>query len=217
MKTIQQQDKENIALQEELKNAPDSPSKAEPDPIHTKPVKTAPLPPLAPSASPSTPVNNEDLQLAKQLGYTPSQLSLVKRTVAKGATNDELAMFIHIAKKANLDPFLKEIWFIKYKGGETIMMTGRDGFLSIAQNSKEFEGLQSAAVYEGDEFKVDYTNPDDIKIKHITNPFQKEAGKIVGAWARVKRKNCIDTVEIVEFRHYAKTYAGRKSMWDMFP
>ena len=150
-------------------------------------------------------------------GYTQEQLALIKRTVAKDATNDELAMFLHISKKAGLDPFMKEIWFVKYKGGETLMMTGRDGFLSIAQKSGEFQGLQSAAIYEGDEFSIDYSNPQDIKINHKTNPFKKEAGKIVGAWARTKRLNCIDTVEIVDFKDYYKSFAGKKSMWDKYP
>ena len=149
-------------------------------------------------------------------GFTAEQLALIKRTVAKDASNDELQMFLHIAKKAGLDPFLKEIWFIKYRSGETIMMTGRDGFLSIAQKSGEFQGLQSAAIYEGDEFSIDYSNPIDIKIKHITNPFKKEAGKIVGGWARAARKNCIDTVEIVEWKNYYKPFAGKISMWDKF-
>ena len=149
-------------------------------------------------------------------GFTSEQLALVKRTVANGATDDELRMFLHIAKKSGLDPFLKEMYFIKYRGGETIMMTGRDGFLSIAQKSGEFNGLQSAAIYEGDEFSVDYSNPKDIKIKHITNPFKKEAGKIVGGWARASRKDCIDTVEVVNWKDYYKTFAGKVSMWDKF-
>lgn len=126
-------------------------------------------------------------------------------------------MFLHVAKKAGLDPFLKEIWFVKYRGGETLMMTARDGLLSIAQRSGEFNGLQSAAIYENDEFSVDYSNPEDIKIQHISKPLTKERGNIVGGWARSRRKNCIDTVSVVDFNTYKKTFVGKKSMWDLFP
>lgn len=160
---------------------------------------------------------NSETAIKKAFGYTKEQIDLVKRTVAKDATNDELAMFMHIAKKTGLNPFLKEIWFYKDNKGNTIMMTGRDGFLTIAQKSGEFEGIQSAAIYEGDEFLVDYSNPSDIKINHKTNPFKKEAGKIVGAWARSKRKGCIDTVEIVSDKDYHKSYAKFESTWDKFP
>ena len=52
-------------------------------------------------------------QVAAAPGLTPAQIELVKRTVAKGATDDELQMFLHLANKYNLDPFAKEIWFIK--------------------------------------------------------------------------------------------------------
>ena len=41
---------------------------------------------------------------------TAEQIELMKRTVAKGATDDELRMFLHLAHKYDLDPFAKEIW-----------------------------------------------------------------------------------------------------------
>ena len=43
-----------------------------------------------------------------------NKLDLIKRTVARGATNDEFQMFMHRANIYKLDPILKEIWFIKY-------------------------------------------------------------------------------------------------------
>ena len=47
--------------------------------------------------------------------WSEEQVALVKRTVAKDATNDELKMFLHLSGKYNLDPFAKEIWFLKAK------------------------------------------------------------------------------------------------------
>jgi len=202
---IEDQDKENIVLQNDLKQTPKTNSKEIKSKKDTKPQ------PIIKNALESVVSKNTAIK-----GLSSEQISLIKRTVAKDATNDELAMFIHIAKKAGLDPFLKEVWFIKYKGGETIIMTGRDGFLSIAQKSKTFAGIQSAAIYEGDTFSIDYSDPNDIKIKHISNPFKKEAGKILGAWARSSRTGCIDTVELVNWKDYYKSFAGKISMWDKF-
>ncbi|SNY38595.1 RecT family protein, partial [Orenia metallireducens] len=53
---------------------------------------------------------------------------VLKRTVAKAATNDEFEMFMHLAKQYGLDPFQKEIFFWKYDKDPTIM-TSRDGYL----------------------------------------------------------------------------------------
>lgn len=149
--------------------------------------------------------------IVKREQFTGSQLALITRTVAKGASEDELKMFLHISKKAGLDPFLKEIYFYKDGKGNSIMLTSRDGFLSIAQKSGEFTGLQSASVYENDDFSIDYsTNTINHKAK------QKDRGNIIGAWAKSFRKNCEPNITYVDFATYKKTDASW-SPWTKYP
>ena len=43
--------------------------------------------------------------------YTREQIETIKNTVANGATDSELQMFMHVAQTYGLDPFLKEIYY----------------------------------------------------------------------------------------------------------
>lgn len=83
---------------------------------------------------------------SKQPAYTQEQLALIKRTVAVGATNDELMMFLHVAKKSKLDPFLRQIHFVKRAGKGTIQV-GIDGYRAIADRTGQYAG-NSEPAYE---------------------------------------------------------------------
>jgi phage recombination protein Bet len=166
-------------------------------------------------------------------GYTtPEQIELIKNTVAKGATNDELAMFLTIANKYQLDPFLKEIWFIKrakkvqdnngqwnykrlpsgeidYSGAETTIYSSRDGYLKIAQRDPNFDGIASCTVYEKDDFQI---SPVQGEIKHT---FAKgNRGAIIGAYAVVLHKNRKPCVVYVPFLEYND---AKSTTWQKYP
>lgn len=86
--------------------------------------------------------------------YTPNQLALIKRTVANGATNDELAMFLHVAKKSGLDPFMRQIHFVKRKtkdGEVGAIQTGIDGYRTMAARSGEHAGTDDAIFETGED------------------------------------------------------------------
>jgi len=75
---------------------------------------------------------------------TPEQVALVKRTIAPAATDDELALFIETANQAGLNPFAREIYFVKYhsKSGpdKVSIITGIDGHRKFAERSAEYLG-----------------------------------------------------------------------------
>ena len=140
----------------------------------------------------NTPANIVEVKAAvkevEPLDYSPKQIALVKATVAKNATDDELRMFMHLAKKTNLDPFLKEIYFIKTqpKDGrdpQVINIVSRDGMKKIAKMSGVDGGVRSAAVYENDGFSMDLANGE---VKHVITDINNR-GKLIGAWALVYR------------------------------
>lgn len=68
-------------------------------------------------------------------------INTLKQTVAIGATDAEFAMFSEFCKSTGLNPFKKEIWFIK-AGGRVQIMTGINGFLAIANSHPQYDGLE---------------------------------------------------------------------------
>ena len=85
---------------------------------------------------------------------TRAQLDLIKRTIAKGANDDELKMFLQVCKGAQLNPFLKQVFLVprwdSREGKETrSIQVSIDGFRSIAESSGQYAGNEDP-IFKGE-------------------------------------------------------------------
>jgi phage recombination protein Bet len=82
---------------------------------------------------------------AQQPGLSHDQARLLKDTICKGATDEELKLFVEVCRHKNLSPFARQIHPIKRWDaalGREVMtfQVGIDGFRLIAQRSGKYEG-----------------------------------------------------------------------------
>ncbi|MHC1575978.1 MAG: RecT family recombinase [Methanosarcinaceae archaeon] len=130
------------------------------------------------------------------VNYTRDQIETIKNTVAKGISDSELQMFMHISQTYGLDPFLKEIF---YSPQLKTIITSRDGYLKVAQRDPNFDGIQSMAVCENDDFEIDVANH---TVKH---KFGKgDRGEVIGAWAIVYKNGCKPVISYADYKEYNK-------------
>lgn len=143
--------------------------------------------------------------LAKKL---ESKRQTIKNTVAKKATDDELDMFMHLAKEYNLDPFQGEIYFWKFGKKDPTIMTSRDGYLKIANQHPAFDGMDSGVIYPGDDFKK---TADGVEHSLDISNMGKQP---IGAYAVVYRSDReVPTRVIIPFKDYNKD----NKVWNNYP
>ena len=112
----------------------------------------------------------------------PKMLTQIKETYGKNLTETEWTLFIGLGKATKLNPFLREIWAVKYGSNAASVFVGRDGYRRSAQAHPEYEYHYVMAVYSKDTFKI--TNGE---VEHDFN--LADRGLLVGAYCVVKRKS----------------------------
>ncbi len=130
---------------------------------------------------------------------TESQIRTLVATVAPGASDDELAAFFWHARRRGLDPFLKQVHFVKRRrriqkpdgswGYEeyAVHQTGIDGFRVIANRAKGPDGRPLLA---------------GIK----RGPIKDGQGRLIGGWAEVYRHDWREPARVeLPFDEYVQT------------
>ena len=103
--------------------------------------------------------------------YSGEEITLLKETYAKGASEQEFGLLMQLAKTYQLDPFTRQIWLVKYPGSPAQIFAGRDGYLAIAHKSGQFDGIESGSRINEEGDVVGYCT---VWRKDMSRPFHVE-------------------------------------------
>lgn len=136
----------------------------------------------------------ENKEITTQAVLNQDQLNLIKSSIAKGATDDELKLFLHQCSRLGLDPLAKQVHFVKYGNNPGTVVIGVDGFRLVAARTGKHDGTERGVLRDKD-------------------------GKVTYGWAKIFRKDWSHPAyEEVPIDEYYKTgYNGKPSMWDKMP
>ncbi len=146
---------------------------------------------------------NKEIEIWKE----KKGIDAIRDVFGRGLSNSEFEILCQIGKATNLNPFLKEIWAVKYGNSPASIFIGRDGYRKVAQDHPDYDYHFSDTVYENDDFLVK-----EGVVKHGYTV--KNRGEIKGAYCIIKRKSSSKSVfNFVAFSEYSTG----KSLWEKKP
>src|SRR5512141_663234 len=95
----------------------------------------------------SQPLKDNGLQYG--VDFDDDKVELIRRTIARGATDDELALFIEQCRRTGLDPFARQIYSVRRKQWNSqsrsyeeaqIIQVSIDGFRLVADRTHKYAG-----------------------------------------------------------------------------
>lgn len=147
------------------------------------------------------------------LSMNTEQIDLIKRTIAVGASNDELKLFIAQCQRTGLDPFSRQIYAIK-RGGKMTVQVSIDGFRLIAERSGKYAGQVGPwFTADGKEWVdcwIDKKPPAAAKIGVLRSDF-KEPLFAVAKWESYAGENLWKKMPEVMLAKVAEALALRRA------
>lgn len=123
-------------------------------------------------------------------------------------TDIEFSFLTQLGQATQLNPFMREIWAVKYKQGTPAQIfIGRDGYRKAAQRQKDYEYHQVNAVYSEDQFHI---SNDEIHHKYGFS----NRGQLIGAYCVVKRKSASKYTYVMVTM---EEYNANQSLWKSKP
>lgn len=144
----------------------------------------------------------------QQQEYSRERIELIKKTVCPSGIDDmSFELFLEQCRRSGLDPLKKQMFCVKrnQKVGRDQWVTkfeaqpAEAGMLARAERFPDFCGITAEAVYEKDDCNI---SPGSGEVHHVFCPGDR--GKLLGAWARVRRTNRDPVVRFLRLSDYAQ-------------
>lgn len=152
--------------------------------------------------------------MANELGiFSIDKLNMttVKQYLKGGgqASDEELVLLINLCKQNNMNPFTKEVYFVKYGTQPAQIVVSRDFYRKRAMVNPNFSGIEVGVIVQNE----------DGSIKNLDGAFKTKNQELVGAWAKVYMKNFeIPVYVAVAYDEYVQLKDGRPNkMWNAKP
>lgn len=136
-----------------------------------------------------------------------SKVAEIKKIYAPSLSPTEFQAFVGIGQSTGLNPFLKEIWAVKYGNNPASIFVGRDGYRKMAQANRDYDWHFVDSIYANDSFKVVNGQPEH-------NYKLSDRGTLIGAYALCMRKGSSrPNYTRVDFKEYNTS----QSLWKTKP
>lgn len=141
-------------------------------------------------------VNGEEVKLSG---------NMVKQYLVSGngnVTDQEVVMFLQLAKYQKLNPFLNEAYLVKFGSQPAQIIVSKEAFMKRAENHPQYDGMKAGIVVER-----------NGEIVELPGALKLDKDKLIGAWAKVFRKDRKEPTEIqIELKEFNKGQSTWKSM-----
>lgn len=138
----------------------------------------------------------EDIAVKEETNNMLS-MDIVKKYICPTATEGEIYTFLQLCKAQNLNPFLKEVYLVKYSTSPATIVVGKEAFTKRADKQPQYDGFKAGIIVIS-----------AGKIITREGSFYVLPEIVVGGWAEVHRKD-----RTIPFRNEVKLeeYIGKKS------
>lgn len=152
-------------------------------------------------------MNNELMEYTSQAGdkiqLTPET---VKQYLVSGDANkvsdQEIKMFLELCKYQKLNPFLKEVYLIKYGNSPATIVTGKEAFLKRATKNPIYRGHKTGISDDGqtawaEVYKESFEFPIRVEVDFEEYVGKKGSGEVNAQW-KSKPKTMLKKVALVQ-------------------